>query len=121
MICGGYSLVCEAKRFDAARRVLTAWTDRLRADSAGSFPEKVTAFRDGMVVHGRYRQRCPECGTPVQRIVYAENEINYCPTCQTEGKLLADRAVSRLLCDGWPRILDELEQLYERKKKPSVE
>jgi len=107
--------------FDAVRRVLTAWIDRLRAESAGSFPEKVTAFREGMAVHGRYRQPCPECGTPVQRIVHAENETNYCPTCQTEGKLLADRAVSRLLRDDWPRTLDELEQLYEQKKKLSAE
>lgn len=103
--------------FDAARRVLTAWIDRLRAESTGSFPEKVTAFRDGMAVHGRYRQPCPDCGTPVQRIVYAENETNYCPKCQTEGKLLADRAVSRLLRSDWPRTMDELEQLFERKKK----
>ena len=103
--------------FDAAREVLTAWTDRLRVEAAGSFPEKVTAFRDGMAVHGRYRQLCPDCGNPVQRIVYAENETNYCPACQTEGKLLADRAVSRLLRSDWPRTLEELEQLLERKKK----
>lgn len=103
--------------FDAAREVLTTWTDRLRAEATGSFPEKVTAFRDGMAVHGRYRQPCPDCGTPVQRIVYAENETNYCPTCQTQGKLLADRAVSRLLRSDWPRTLEELEQLFERKKQ----
>ena len=90
--------------FDAARAVLTTWTDRLRAEAAGSFPEKVRAFRDGMAVHGRYRQPCPDCGTAVQRIVYAENETNYCPACQTQGKLLADRAVSRLLRSDWPAL-----------------
>jgi formamidopyrimidine-DNA glycosylase len=94
----------------AAIRVLTAWRDRLIADTGEAFPEKVTAFRDGMAAHGRYGQPCPVCGTPIQRIRYAANEANYCPTCQTEGRLLADRALSRLLKDDWPRSLDELDR-----------
>jgi formamidopyrimidine-DNA glycosylase len=94
---------------DAARAVLAEWTDRLRAENGDGFPEKVTAFRDGMTVHGRYRQPCPVCGAPVQRIVYAENEANYCARCQTGGKILADRALSRLLHKSWPRSIDELE------------
>lgn len=89
--------------------VLREWTDRLRRDAAGEFPEKVTAFRDGMAVHGRYRQPCPDCGAPVQRIVHAENEANYCPRCQTGGRVLADRSLSRLLHDDWPRSIEELE------------
>jgi formamidopyrimidine-DNA glycosylase len=92
--------------------VMTEWTDRLRAE-AGDFPEKVTAFHDEMAVHGRYGKPCPRCGSPVQRIVYAENEANYCATCQTGGKLLADRSLSRLLKANWPRTLEELE---ERKR-----
>jgi formamidopyrimidine-DNA glycosylase len=92
------------------RLTLREWTDRLRLEAGDGFPEKVTAFRDGMAVHGRYRLPCPACGSPVQRIVYAENETNYCPTCQTGGKLLADRALSRLLKKDWPRSLDELEE-----------
>jgi formamidopyrimidine-DNA glycosylase len=95
--------------FTATREVLQEWTDRLRKDSAEGFPEKVTAFRKDMAVHGKYRQPCPVCGTPVQRIVHAENESNYCPTCQTGGKLLADRALSRLLKQDWPRTIEELE------------
>ncbi|HUX87604.1 MAG TPA: DNA-formamidopyrimidine glycosylase family protein [Chloroflexota bacterium] len=95
---------------DATRRTLAEWIDRLRADAGVSFPEKVTAFRPEMAVHGRYGQPCPECGTSIQRIVYAENEANYCPTCQTGGRLLADRALSRLLQADWPRTLDDLEQ-----------
>jgi formamidopyrimidine-DNA glycosylase len=87
---------------------LRAWTERLRRDAGSAFPEKVTAFREGMAVHGRYRQPCPDCGAPVQRIVYAENETNYCARCQTGGKLLADRALSRLLKASWPRSIDEL-------------
>jgi formamidopyrimidine-DNA glycosylase len=94
----------------AACLTLKEWTDRLRTEAGDGFPEKVTAFRDGMAVHGRYRLPCPACGSPVQRIVYAENETNYCPTCQTGGKLLADRALSRLLKKDWPRSLDELEE-----------
>ena len=95
---------------------LTLWTDRLRADTGDGFPDKVTAFRPEMAVHGKYGQPCPVCGTKVQRIVYADNEANYCPTCQTEGKLLADRSLSRLLKDDWPRTLEELE---ERKRTRS--
>jgi formamidopyrimidine-DNA glycosylase len=93
--------------------VLTEWRDRLLAEQGDAFPEKVTAFRPGMAVHGRYRAPCPDCGAPVQRVVYAENEMNYCARCQTGGRLLADRALSRLLRDDWPRTLEELE---ERKR-----
>jgi formamidopyrimidine-DNA glycosylase len=99
-----------ARLFSATREVLTRWTDRLRAEAGEGFPEKVTAFREGMAVHGRYREPCPRCGAPVQRIVYAENETNYCARCQTGGKLLADRSLSRLLKDDWPRTVDELER-----------
>ena len=95
--------------FQACRDVLIGWTERLRAAAGGGFPEKVTAFREGMAVHGRFGQPCPICGTPVQRLVYADNEANYCPTCQTGGRLLADRALSRLLKQDWPRTLAELE------------
>lgn len=99
----------EATRlFDASRLVLVEWTERLRSELRGAFPENVTAFRPEMAVHGRYRKPCPVCGTPVQRIVYAENECNYCPRCQTGGKLLADRSLSRLLKSSWPRSIDEL-------------
>jgi formamidopyrimidine-DNA glycosylase len=90
--------------------VLDEWTRRLRAETGEGFPEKVTAFREGMAVHGRYRQPCPTCGTLVQRIRYAENETNYCPSCQTEGRLLADRGLSRLLKEDWPRSLEELDE-----------
>jgi formamidopyrimidine-DNA glycosylase len=93
----------------AAREVLREWTERSRREVGEGFPEKVTAFRPGMAVHGRYRQPCPVCGAPVQHILYAENEANYCPRCQTGGKVLADRVLSRLLKDDWPRTLDELE------------
>ena len=100
----------EIERLRAAvRETLEEWTERLRAEAGGKFPEKVTAFREGMAVHGRYGQPCPVCGTPVQRIVHAENESNYCPKCQTGGKLLADRALSRLLKQDWPRTIEELE------------
>jgi len=94
--------------YEAARATLTRWIDRLRAETGDGFPEKVTAFHDEMAVHGRFRKPCPVCGSPVQRIVYAENECNYCATCQTGGRLLADRSLSRLLKDDWPRSLDEL-------------
>jgi len=94
--------------FGAVREVLTEWTDKLRADAAGEFPEKVTAFREGMAVHGRFGKPCPVCGAPVQRIRYADNETNYCARCQTGGRLLADRAMSRLLKQDWPRSLDEM-------------
>jgi formamidopyrimidine-DNA glycosylase len=89
--------------------VLEAWRDRLIAETGGAFPEKVTAFREGMAVHGRYGRPCPVCGSPVQRIRYAANEANYCTQCQTGGKLLADRSLSRLLKDDWPRSLEALE------------
>jgi formamidopyrimidine-DNA glycosylase len=94
--------------FDATRSILVEWTDRLRAEADGDFPGKVTAFRDEMAVHGKFGKPCPVCGTPVQRIRYADNETNYCPRCQTDGKLLADRALSRLLKQDWPRSIDEL-------------
>jgi formamidopyrimidine-DNA glycosylase len=107
----------ETKRlFEGIRSSLTRWTDRLRTEAAGKFPEKVTAFREGMAVHGRYKLPCPRCGTKIQRIRYASNETNYCPTCQTAGKLLADRALSRLLREDWPRSLDELELLISKPK-----
>ena len=96
-----------AQLFEAVREVLKEWTERLRAEAAGEFPEKVTAFREGMAVHGRFGKPCPVCGTPVQRIRYADNETNYCARCQTGGRLLADRAMSRLLKQDWPRSLDE--------------
>ncbi len=95
--------------YDAARATLAEWTERLREEAGADFPEKVTAFREGMAVHGRFRKPCPVCGSPVQRIVYAENETNYCARCQTGGKVLADRALSRLLKASWPRSIDELE------------
>jgi formamidopyrimidine-DNA glycosylase len=94
--------------FDATRLTLIEWTDRLRAESKGDFPAKVTAFREEMAVHGKYGKPCPVCGAPVQRIRYADNETNYCARCQTDGKLLADRALSRLLKEDWPRSIDEL-------------
>jgi formamidopyrimidine-DNA glycosylase len=97
--------------FAATRATLVEWTERLREETGDGFPEKVTAFRDVMAVHGRYGEPCPVCGSPVQRIRYADNETNYCPTCQTDGKLLADRALSRLLKEDWPRSLEELEEL----------
>ena len=90
----------------AVRETLSLWTDRLRRDAAGRFPEKVTAFREGMAVHGRFKLPCPVCGSPVQRIVYAQNECNYCATCQAEGRLLADRSLSRLLGRDWPARLE---------------
>ena len=96
-----------ARLFDATRAILTEWTDRLRAEAGDGFPENVTAFRTEMAVHGKFRQPCPVCGTPIQRIRYADNETNYCPTCQTEGKLLADRALSRILKGDWPRSFDD--------------
>jgi formamidopyrimidine-DNA glycosylase len=108
--------VPEIKRlYEAVRTSLSRWTDRLRTEADGKFPEKVTAFREGMAVHGRYKLLCPRCGTKIQRIRYASNETNYCPTCQTSGKLLADRALSRLLREDWPRSLDELDLLLTPK------
>jgi formamidopyrimidine-DNA glycosylase len=100
-----------ARLYDATRTVLQEWIDRMRTQADGDFPEKVTAFRPEMAVHGKYRQPCPVCGTAVQRIRYADNETNYCPRCQTEGRLLADRALSRLLKQDWPRRIEELEGL----------
>ena len=94
---------------EATQQTLTEWTQRLRQEAGSAFPDKVTAFRDGMAVHGRYGQPCPVCGAPVQRIVYAENETNYCARCQTRGRILADRALSRLLKKSWPRNIDELD------------
>jgi formamidopyrimidine-DNA glycosylase len=98
-----------ARLHEAARETLTEWTQRLRQVAGSAFPDKVTAFRDGMAVHGRYGQPCPVCRAPVQRIVYAENETNYCARCQTGGRVLADRALSRLLKKSWPRSIDELD------------
>ncbi len=95
--------------YDATQRTLTEWTERLRAETGDGWPEKVTAFRPEMVVHGKFREPCAVCGTEVQRIAYAENEVNYCPRCQTEGRVLADRSLSRLLKDEWPRTVEELE------------
>ena len=95
--------------YDAIRVVLPEWTGRLRSEANGEFPEKVTAFRPEMAVHGRFGKPCPVCGTAVQRIRYAENETNYCPRCQTEGRILADRSLSRLLKNDWPRTVEELE------------
>jgi len=98
-----------ARLYRATRDTLTEWIKRLRQEAGDKWPEKVTAFREGMAVHGRYGKPCPDCGTLVQRIRYADNETNYCPTCQTEGRLLADRALSRLLKEDWPRSLEELD------------
>jgi len=106
----------EARLFAAIRSVLGEWVERLRAETGAAFPEKVTAFRPQMAVHGRYGQPCPVCGTPVQRILYAENEANYCPTCQTGGRLLADRVLSRLMKEDWPRSLEELEEKKQRDR-----
>jgi formamidopyrimidine-DNA glycosylase len=100
--------------FTATRETLQLWVDRLMTEAALGFPEKVTAFRKEMAVHGRFGEPCPRCGSPIQRIRYADNETNYCPTCQTEGKVLADRSLSRLLGKDWPRTLDQLEALKRR-------
>jgi len=107
-----------ARLHDRAIRLLTAWRDRLIAETGDKFPEKVTAFRPGMAVHGRFGKPCPVCGTPIQRIRYAANETNYCPNCQTGGRLLADRALSRLLREDWPRSLEELEQYRKDRRQP---
>ena len=104
-----------ARLFDACRSTLEEWVDRLRREVGNGFPEKVTAFREGMAVHGRYRLPCPACGAPVQRIRYAENETNYCARCQTGGRLLADRSLSRLLKSDWPRSLEELEEVRGKR------
>jgi formamidopyrimidine-DNA glycosylase len=99
-----------ARLFHATRETLQEWIERLRREAGQDFPEKVTAFRKDMAVHGRFKQPCPVCGTAVQRILYAENETNYCPRCQTGGKVLADRSLSRLLKDDWPRSIEALEE-----------
>jgi len=99
-----------ARLFRTTRECMDEWIERLRKGTGTGFPERVTAFRDDMAVHGKYRKPCPACGAPVQRIVYAENETNYCAKCQTGGKLLADRSLSRLLKDDWPRTLEEMEE-----------
>ena len=107
----------EASRlFDATRATLLEWTARLRRDAGETFPEKVTAFRPDMAVHGKFGQPCPRCGTSVQRIAYADNETDYCPKCQTGGRLLADRALSRLLRGDWPKSLEEMEERKERSR-----
>jgi formamidopyrimidine-DNA glycosylase len=101
----------ESKRlYEAVKSTLTIWTDLLRVQAGGKFPEKVTAFRPEMAVHGKYRQPCPDCGTAVQRIAYADNETDYCPRCQTEGRLLSDRSLARLLKSDWPKTIEELEE-----------
>lgn len=96
--------------FEATKATMQLWIDKLREEAAGEFPENVTAFREDMAVHGRYKQPCPDCGSPVQRVAFAENELNYCAKCQTGGKLLADRSLSRLLKKDWPKTLEELEK-----------
>src|SRR5439155_27032847 len=101
--------------YQATQTTLMEWTERLRQETKGRFPEKVTAFREEMAVHGKYGKPCPRCGLKVQRIRYAENETNYCPRCQTGGKLLADRSLSRLLKQDWPRTIEELEALTRRQ------
>ena len=101
----------------AVRAVLEEWTDRLRREAAGAFPEGVTAFREEMAVHGRHRKPCPVCATPVQRIVHAENETDYCPRCQTGGRILSDRSLARLLKDDWPRTVEEMEALEGRRRQ----
>ncbi len=105
-----------ARLHGTVRGTLTDWIERLRAELGDGFPEKVTAFREGMAVHGRYGRPCPDCGAPVQRSRYAKNETNYCARCQTGGKLLADRALSRLLKKDWPRSLEELERVTTARK-----
>ena len=105
-----------ARLHEATRVTLRSWTDILRAETGEGFPEEVTAFRKDMAVHGRYGKPCPVCDAPVQRIVYAENECNYCAPCQTGGRLLADRAISRLLREDWPRSLEELEKHFEARR-----
>jgi formamidopyrimidine-DNA glycosylase len=107
--------------YEATRGTLRFWSDKLCREARESFPEKVTAFREEMAVHGRYGKPCPRCGKPVQRIVYAANEANYCPTCQTGGRLLADRALSRLLKEDWPRTLEQLEEQRAKGEGQSTE
>jgi len=112
-----------ARLHRATQEVLREWIDRLRKEAKGAFPEKVTAFREGMTVHGRFRKPCPVCGTAVQRIAYADNETNYCPRCQTEGRILSDRSLSRLLKSDWPKSIEELEEKMPARapRSPGVE
>ena len=105
-----------AQLYEAVRGTLTQWVSQLRTEAGDAFPEKVTAFRKEMAVHGKYKEPCPRCGKPIQRIRYAGNEANYCPHCQTGGKLLADRALSRLLRDDWPKTLEQLETMVEKRR-----
>ena len=107
--------------FEAVRSTLADWTDRLRREIGDAFPEKVTAFREDMAVHGKFGEPCPRCGTAVQRIVYEANETNYCPACQTGGKLLKDRSLSRLLRGDWPKSLEELEERKELRRQPAAD
>jgi len=108
----------EAERLrQATRAVLAEWTERLEREAGGDFPEGVTAFREGMAVHGRYRKPCPDCGATVQRIAHADNETDYCPRCQTGGRILSDRSLARLLKDDWPRTVDEMEALEARRSR----
>lgn len=109
----------QRRLYDATRAVLEEWIARTRREVGDGFPENVTAFREGMAVHGRYGKPCPRCGATVQRIRYANNEVNYCPRCQTEGKLLADRGLSRLLHRDWPKTPEELEELISDRKQPA--
>jgi formamidopyrimidine-DNA glycosylase len=108
-----------SRLFAAARETLAEWTDRLRMQAGDAFPERVTAFREEMSVHGKFGKPCPDCGSPVQRIVHADNETNYCPDCQTGGRLLADRSLSRLLRGDWPKSLEELEESKEERRVPA--
>jgi formamidopyrimidine-DNA glycosylase len=110
MLTGRIEDAALARLYEATRAELQLWTARLRQRAAGRFPEEVTAFRADMAVHGRYRRPCPVCGAPVQRIRYADNETNYCARCQTGGRLLADRALSRLLKQDWPKSIDEFDR-----------
>lgn len=103
--------------YDVTQEVVQEWIDRLRAETGDRWPSKVTAFRDDMAVHGKYGEPCPDCGTRVQRILYAENEANYCPACQTAGKLLADRVLSKLMKDDWPKTIEELEERRDRLRE----
>lgn len=105
--------------YTATIDTLAEWTARLQRDAGERFPEKVTAFHEGMAVHGRFGKPCPRCGTPVQRIVHGEHQVNYCPLCQTEGRLLADRALSKLLKDDWPKTLDEFERRRQQSRSVS--
>lgn len=106
--------------FAVTVRSLREWTARLQDETGDRFPEKVTAFHPAMAAHGKFGEPCPVCGTPIQRIVYAERETDYCPTCQTDGRLLADRSLSRLLKDDWPRTLEELEKATSRRRRPGT-